>query len=60
MSRSTLQIYKHVSPETPRPYRVIETYITSEGHRSRICSGVFSTQEDAEIWREQLVQGQSA
>lgn len=58
--KGILQIAKLVSPDAPRPYRIIETYVTSEGLRSRICSGAFSTLEDAEIWREQLEAGQVA
>lgn len=58
MTTIALNIVKQVSPETPRPYRVIETYLTSEGPRSRICSGVFTTQEGAQAWLEKLQSGE--
>lgn len=45
---STFKLIKEVYPPTNRPYRVIETYLTSDGYRSRICNGVFETQEEAE------------
>lgn len=60
MTTTSLNIMKQVSPESPRPYRIIETYMTSEGPRTRVCSGAFSTQEDAQIWLEQLQQGAAA
>ncbi|MDL2202054.1 hypothetical protein QQF51_05140 [Brucella intermedia] len=56
----TLMIMKQVSPDTARPYRVIETYPTSEGMRSRIVSGAFSTQETAQQWVEHLQEGEEA
>jgi hypothetical protein len=58
MTTIALNIVKQVSPESSRPYRVIETYLTSEGPRSRICSGVFTTQESAQAWIEQLRRGE--
>ncbi len=45
---SVLQIMKQVSPEAAKPYRIIETYLTSEGMRSRICSGVYAKEEAAQ------------
>lgn len=36
-----------VSPETKTPFRVIETYQTGEGVRSRICQVQFARVEDA-------------
>lgn len=49
-----LNIMKQVSPATSKPYRLIETYPTSEGMRSRICSGTFETEEAANERRVQL------
>lgn len=60
MTTLCLNIIKQVSPDTPRPYRIIETHLTSEGPRTRVCSGAFSTEEDAQIWLEQLQQGAAA
>lgn len=54
---SIFMVMKQVSPDTARQYRVIETYPTSEGMRSRIVSGAFSTQEAAQQWVEHLQEG---
>jgi hypothetical protein len=48
--KSIFAIFKQVSTETDRPFRVIETYLTSEGMRSRICSGAFHSLEIAQSW----------
>ena len=45
---SKFQILKQEYPVAVRPYVIIETYITSEGYRSRICSGRFITKKEAE------------
>lgn len=43
-----IQIAHFVGPgEIPRPYRLIETYMTSEGPRTRVCSGAFRDFEEA-------------
>ncbi|MFD2650690.1 hypothetical protein [Brucella rhizosphaerae] len=55
--KSVFAIFKQVSPETYRPFRIIETYVTSEGMRSRICSGAFSTFDAAQGWVSQLETG---
>lgn len=50
-----IQVMKIVSPEgLPRPYRLVETFVTSEGMRSRICSGCWDTFGEAEFQRETL------
>lgn len=54
-SESIIAVVRQCTPETPRPYRLIETFLTSEGMRTRVCSGAFSTLADAELWREQLI-----
>ncbi len=54
---SIFMVMKQVSPDTAPPYRVIETYPTSEGMRSRIVSGAFSTQDAAQQWVEHLQEG---
>ena len=41
-------VMKQVAPETSTPYRIMETYWSSDGPRSRIASGAFETQEQAE------------
>lgn len=58
MTTIALNIVKQVSPESNKPYRIFETYMTSEGPRSRICGGAFSTLESAEDWRDRLQSGE--
>ena len=52
--KGTFAIFKQASPETDQPFRIIETYLTSEGMRSRICSGAFSSLEVAQYQVSQL------
>ncbi|MBB5700640.1 hypothetical protein FHS76_000483 [Ochrobactrum daejeonense] len=55
---SVFIVVKQVSPEdAPRPFRVLETYVTSEGYRSRICSGAFHFQSDAQEYADALARG---
>lgn len=43
-----IQIAHLIGPEAmPRPYRLIETYMTSEGPRTRVCSGAFRDLDEA-------------
>jgi hypothetical protein len=52
---SIIQVMKMVQPpDDPRPYRLVETFVTSEGMRSRICSGTFDTFERADGRRKEL------
>ncbi|WP_312411974.1 hypothetical protein [Shinella sp.] len=52
---SAILIAKIVAPEgEPRPYRLIETYATSEGMRTRVCSGCWATMGEAEFQRSEL------
>lgn len=55
--KSTFAIFKQVTPDADRPFRIIETYLTSEGIRSRICSGAFSSLEVAQYQVSQLEAG---
>lgn len=50
-----IQVAKIVQPpDVPRPYRLVETYVTSEGMRTRVCSGTFDTFERADGQRKEL------
>ena len=52
---SLIQVMKMVLPEMPpKPYRLLETFVTSEGMRSRVCSGTFETFEQADARRKEL------
>jgi hypothetical protein len=55
MTRSTIAIVKQEYQESPKPYRLIETYPTMEGMRTRVCSGSFTTYEAANDWRATLI-----
>ena len=54
MATVMLQVMKQVSPETAKPYRLFETFLTSEGARSRVCSGVYVSEEEACARRAEL------
>lgn len=55
MNFNMIQIMKIVAPEgVPKPYRLVETIVTSEGMRSRVCSGCWETMREAEFQRETL------
>ncbi len=57
-NNSAFIVVKQVSPEgVARPFRIIETYVTSEGYRSRICSGAFHFQTDAQDYADALSRG---
>lgn len=48
-------IAKIVAPDgVPRPYRLVETFATSEGMRTRVCSGCWATMCEAEFQRTSL------
>ncbi|QWY83273.1 hypothetical protein [Rhizobium phage RHph_X2_25] len=49
-----IQVMKIVSHDIPRPYRLVETFVTSEGVRTRVCSGAFETLEQAEHRRKEI------
>lgn len=52
---STIHIVKIIAPDgVPRPYRLIETFATSEGMRTRVCSGAYATLGQAEFQRTSL------
>lgn len=42
-----LGLVKQLVPTTARPYRLIESFVTSDGIRSRICDGTWASEEDA-------------
>lgn len=49
-----IQVMKIVSHDVPKPYLLVETYLTSEGMRTRVCSGCFATMGEAEFQRDTL------
>lgn len=46
MTRDIMVIYQ-VTPPSNKPYRLMETFYTSDGVRTRICDGTFKTLEEA-------------
>lgn len=57
MKFPAIAIVNQEFPETPKPYRLIETYPTSEGPRTRVCSGAFGTFDEANDLRAGLLLG---
>jgi len=56
--QGSINIVKTEFPEGARkPYRLIETYWTSEGIRTRVCSGVYGTFAEAKAERDMRMQG---
>lgn len=53
--RPTLAILEQVDPPITRPFRLVETYISSDGYRSRICSGAWATRDEAEADRQRRI-----
>lgn len=52
---TAILIAKIVAPEgVPKPYRLIETFATSEGMRTRMCSGCWATMGEAQLQRAEL------
>lgn len=50
-----IYVVKIVEPEgVPKPYRLIEQFATSEGMRTRVCSGAYASFGQAEFQRETL------
>lgn len=41
-------LLRQLQPETTMPYRIIETYDTSDGRRSRICLEAYDIKSAAE------------
>lgn len=48
MTTTRLAIIKIISEETSHPYKLIETYTTSDGLRSRLCDGTWATEAEAQ------------
>jgi len=42
------EIYCSCNPSTRKPFRIIETQVTIDGPRSRICDGSYETVFDAQ------------
>lgn len=52
-----IQVVCLVGASNQRPYRLIETYTTSEGPRTRVCSGAYRTFDEADHRRIELESG---
>lgn len=48
MAISFFQLARQVQPETSQPWFLMETTFTSDGPRSRLCDGRWTTQEEAQ------------
>lgn len=47
MRNNFFQLMQQIFPPTNRPWRIVETFTTSDGIRSRVCDGTWQTQEEA-------------
>lgn len=56
----TLLIMEQIEPHTPRPFRLVEVFITSDGMRSRICSGCWLTVEGARAEVQSRIKARSS
>lgn len=56
-NRPILQLAKLVGGPVFKPWLLIETYLTSEGMRTRVCSGRWGSEEEA---RAEMVKRQEA
>jgi hypothetical protein len=46
-TRRAFMLVKQVWPETGRPYRVLEHFLTSDGFRTRITNGTYASEAEA-------------
>lgn len=46
-ARSIFAVVQQVSPASKRPFRVVETIVTSDGMRTRLCNMAFFNEADA-------------
>lgn len=42
------RIVEQVDPPARHPFQIVETFQTKDGPRSRLCSGMFTTLEEAQ------------
>jgi hypothetical protein len=47
--KPVIQIAEMISPYSAKPFFLVETNITSDGPRSRVCDGRWATQEEAHV-----------
>lgn len=58
--RPTIAIFKQLAPYAVRPFRLVETYLTADGPRSRICNGAWHTLDEAEAVRQAHIKARSS
>lgn len=42
-----IELFKQIEPQSDRPFRLLETIITSDGPRSRVCDGTWKFEAEA-------------
>lgn len=52
---SRLLIFRQTFPETPKPYRIVESFLSVDGCRWRVADGAWPTAEHALIARQALI-----
>ncbi len=48
MTKRYFALLRQERPETNRPWRIIESYLTSDGIRTRLCNGTYQYESDAQ------------
>lgn len=53
---SSLMIFEQVAPEVPdyRRFRIVETYISVDGYRTRVTDNSFTTLEEAQYFIKEV------
>lgn len=52
--RRKLMLLKQIEPETNRPWRLLEVFVSADGFRTRVCNGAWLTEGDARAAMKKL------
>jgi hypothetical protein len=58
--RCTIAIFEQLEPRVSMPFRLVETMITTDGYRSRICNGAWASRDEAEADRQRRIKIRSS
>jgi hypothetical protein len=47
--KPSFALVKQVAPEVTAPWQILESCITSDGWRTRVCTGYWRTEEEARL-----------
>lgn len=51
-----LQITKQIEPYAAKPYMLVETFLSCEGMRTRVCAGRWGSLEEAQAERDKKME----